>query len=50
MQNETVVRFNHQMNELSQVRCVYRVSQKKAERSIFITLIFKNIAYFDFIR
>ena len=32
---------------------LYRVSpppQKKAERSIFITLIFENIAYFDFIR
>ena len=28
----------------------YRVSPPKAERSIFITLIFENKAYFDFIR
>ena len=26
---------------------LYRVSPKKAERSIFVTLILKNIAYFD---
>ena len=29
---------------------IYRVSPKKAERSIFVTLILKNIAYLDFIR
>ena len=42
-------------NEFSYVKnslrtdVIYRVSQK-AERSIFVTLIFENIAYFDFIR
>ena len=29
---------------------VEKLGPKKAERSIFITLIFENIAYFDFIR
>ena len=29
---------------------IYRVSQKKAVHSIFVTLLFENIAYFDIIR
>ena len=29
---------------------LYRLSQKKVECSICVTLIFKNIAYFDFVR
>ena len=31
-------------------RVLYQVSHKKEERSIFVTLIFESIAYFDVIR